>query len=71
MSTPRDAPHAMSADPTRTNAADATYAAADFILIAGLWLTGSVWEQVADGLRRHGHQAEALTLPGHGDKRTD
>lgn len=39
----------------------------DFILIAGLWLDGSVWTDVAAELTRLGHRPVPLTLPGQGD----
>lgn len=37
------------------------------LLVAGLWLTGSAWDQVVPALRDLGHQPEPLTLPGQGD----
>jgi pimeloyl-ACP methyl ester carboxylesterase len=36
----------------------------DIILIPGLWLDGSSWEQVVPGLEQAGHRTHALTLPG-------
>lgn len=39
----------------------------DIVLVAGLWLDGSVWDDVAAGLRRLGHRPVPLTLPGQGD----
>jgi pimeloyl-ACP methyl ester carboxylesterase len=39
----------------------------DILLIAGLWLDGSVWENVAAELRARGHRAVPITLPGLGD----
>ncbi|MDQ7991616.1 MAG: alpha/beta fold hydrolase [Propionicimonas sp.] len=38
----------------------------DIILIPGLWLDGSSWEDVAPTLERAGHHVHALTLPGLG-----
>jgi pimeloyl-ACP methyl ester carboxylesterase len=43
----------------------------DIVLIAGLWLDGSVWDGVVDVLRGLGHRPVALTLPGAGDGSTD
>src|SRR5262245_44517791 len=42
----------------------------DILLIAGLWLDGSAWDQVVPALEAQGHRAEALTLPGQGDGAT-
>ena len=39
----------------------------DILLMAGLWLDGSVWDNVADQLKARGHNAVPLTLPGQGD----
>lgn len=39
----------------------------DIVLIAGLWLDGSAWEDVAAELERLGHHPVPLTLPGQGD----
>src|SRR5690606_36911424 len=39
----------------------------DILLIAGLWLDGSAWEEVVPALRVHGHRPVPLTLPGQGD----
>lgn len=36
----------------------------DVLLIAGLWLDGSAWEDVASSLRALGHRPVPLTLPG-------
>lgn len=36
----------------------------DILLIPGLWLDGSSWEQVVPTLEQAGHRAHALTLPG-------
>jgi pimeloyl-ACP methyl ester carboxylesterase len=42
----------------------------DILLIAGLWLDGSVWGNVATQLEARGHHALPVTLPGQGDGRT-
>lgn len=39
----------------------------DILLIAGLWLDGSVWDNVAVQLDARGHRAVPITLPGQGD----
>jgi pimeloyl-ACP methyl ester carboxylesterase len=39
----------------------------DIVLIAGLWLDGSAWADVADVLGGLGHHPVAVTLPGQGD----
>jgi pimeloyl-ACP methyl ester carboxylesterase len=39
----------------------------DIVLIAGLWLDGSVWDNVAAQLEASGHHAVPVTLPGQGD----
>ena len=39
----------------------------DILLIAGLWLDGSVWDDVAGPLEARGHRAVPITLPGQGD----
>ncbi len=39
----------------------------DIVLIAGLWLDGSVWDNVAAQLEVCGHHAVPVTLPGQGD----
>ena len=36
----------------------------DIILVPGLWLDGSSWDQVVPTLERAGHRAHPLTLPG-------
>jgi pimeloyl-ACP methyl ester carboxylesterase len=41
----------------------------DIILIAGLWLDGSAWDDVVPALRELGHRPVPLTLPGQGDGR--
>lgn len=38
----------------------------DILLIAGLWLDASAWDDVMPGLRDLGHQPVALLLPGQG-----
>jgi pimeloyl-ACP methyl ester carboxylesterase len=42
----------------------------DILLIAGLWLDASVWDNVATQLEAHGHRAVPVTLPGQGDGNT-
>jgi pimeloyl-ACP methyl ester carboxylesterase len=42
----------------------------DILLIAGLWLDGSVWDDVAAQLQARGHRAAPVTLPGQGDGNT-
>ncbi len=42
----------------------------DIILVAGLWLDGSAWDDVVPALRELGHRPVPLTLPGQGDGRT-
>ncbi|HEY6539232.1 MAG TPA: alpha/beta hydrolase [Candidatus Dormibacteraeota bacterium] len=42
----------------------------DILLIPGLWLDGSAWDQVVAQLELLGHHAVALTLPGQGDGST-
>lgn len=39
----------------------------DIVLIAGLWLDGSAWDEVTARLEDRGHRAAPLTLPGQGD----
>jgi len=39
----------------------------DILLIAGLWLDGSAWDEVVPALEELGHRAVPLTLPGQGD----
>jgi pimeloyl-ACP methyl ester carboxylesterase len=42
----------------------------DILLIAGLWLDGSVWDNVAAQLEAGGHHPVPITLPGQGDGNT-
>ena len=42
----------------------------DILLIAGLWLDGSAWDDVVPELAALGHRAVPLTLPGQGDGAT-
>jgi pimeloyl-ACP methyl ester carboxylesterase len=39
----------------------------DTLLIAGLWLDGSAWDDVVSALKPLGHRPVPLTLPGQGD----
>jgi pimeloyl-ACP methyl ester carboxylesterase len=39
----------------------------DIVLIAGLWLDGSAWDDVVPALEGLGHRPVPLTLPGQGD----
>ncbi len=39
----------------------------DVLLIAGLWLDGSAWDDVVAALEPLGHRPVPLTLPGQGD----
>ncbi len=43
----------------------------DIILIPGLWLDGSSWEEVTPILEEAGHRAHPLTLPGMESKDAD
>jgi pimeloyl-ACP methyl ester carboxylesterase len=36
----------------------------DIVLVPGLWLDGSTWDQVVPHLEKAGHRATALTMPG-------
>ncbi len=38
----------------------------DIVLIAGLWLNGSVWDEVAAQLEALGHRGVSVNLPGQG-----
>ncbi|WP_238412443.1 alpha/beta fold hydrolase [Saccharothrix deserti] len=42
----------------------------DILLIAGLWLDGSAWDDVVPALKALGHRPVPLTLPGQGDGST-
>ncbi|MDQ2838296.1 MAG: alpha/beta hydrolase [Actinomycetota bacterium] len=42
----------------------------DILLIAGLWLDGSAWDEVVPALAASGHRPVPLTLPGQGDGAT-
>ena len=42
----------------------------DLVLIAGLWLDGSAWDDVSPALEELGHRPVPLTLPGQGDGST-
>lgn len=39
----------------------------DILLIAGLWLDGSAWDDVVPALEALGHRAVPITIPGQGD----
>jgi len=39
----------------------------DIVLIAGMWLDGSSWDDVVPEVERLGHRPVPLTLPGQGD----
>lgn len=43
----------------------------DIVLVAGLWLDGNAWDEVAPRLEKLGHRPVPLTLPGQGDGRSD
>jgi len=43
----------------------------DIVLIPGLWLDGSSWEEVVPALDQAGHRTHALTLPGMESKDAD
>jgi pimeloyl-ACP methyl ester carboxylesterase len=42
----------------------------DIVLIAGLWLDGSAWDDVLPELEKLGHRGIPVTLPGQGDGTT-
>ena len=42
----------------------------DILLIAGMWLDASAWDNVAVELEAHGHRAVPVMLPGQGDGST-
>ena len=43
----------------------------DIILVAGLWMGGWAWYEVAPALEREGHRPVPLTLPGMGSADAD
>lgn len=43
----------------------------DIVLVAGLWLDGSAWDEVVPAIEAHGHHAMPVMLPGQGDGRAD
>jgi pimeloyl-ACP methyl ester carboxylesterase len=43
----------------------------DIILVPGLWLDGSSWDEVVPTLQRAGHRTHPLTLPGMESKDAD
>jgi pimeloyl-ACP methyl ester carboxylesterase len=43
----------------------------DIILIPGLWLDGSSWDEVVPALQQAGHRTHPLTLPGMESKTAD
>jgi len=43
----------------------------DILLIPGLWLDGSSWDEVVPALAQEGHRPHALTLPGMESKDAD
>ncbi len=42
----------------------------DILLVAGLWLDGSAWDEVVPELEALGHRPVPITLPGQGDGST-
>ncbi|GAB3974245.1 alpha/beta hydrolase [Plantactinospora veratri] len=42
----------------------------DVLLVAGLWLDGSAWDDVVPALQATGHRPVPITLPGQGDGAT-
>jgi pimeloyl-ACP methyl ester carboxylesterase len=42
----------------------------DIVLVAGLWLDASAWDDVVPGLEERGHRPHPVTLPGQGDGAT-
>ncbi|MBA3781476.1 MAG: alpha/beta hydrolase [Nocardioides sp.] len=43
----------------------------DIVLVPGLWLNASTWDQVTPTLEAAGHRTQALTLPGTESKESD
>ncbi len=43
----------------------------DIVLIAGMWLDATAWDDVVPELEKSGHRPVALTLPGQGDGNAD
>lgn len=43
----------------------------DIVLVAGLWLDGSAWDEVVPAIEALGHHPVPVALPGQGDGRTD
>lgn len=43
----------------------------DVLLVAGLWLDASVWDDVVPGIEAAGHRPVPVALPGQGDGRSD
>jgi len=39
----------------------------NIVLIAGMWLAATAWEDVVPELEKFGHRPVAVTLPGQGD----
>ena len=50
---------------------DAPDDAAPIVLVPGFWLGAWAWDEVADALRREGHDVTAITLPGLESPETD
>lgn len=43
----------------------------DIVLIAGMWLDGSAWDDVVPEIEKLGHRPVPLNLPGQGDGNTE